>query len=164
MVPEPQRSEIRNLLREYVALRVGDVTTLMTPEIMAKSGALHDRLWAEAVAATETNPGSIAGGLFVQALNEVIDLDTARVTAGRNRIPDTIWLALYIVGILTMMAMGYQFGLTGERNWAVITLLVLAFTTVMFLIADLDRPQSGLLQVSQQAMIDLIGKIGAPVP
>jgi hypothetical protein len=110
------------------------------------------------------SPNSIVVGLFVQSLNETIDLDETRVTAGRNRIPDAIWLALYVVTILTMAAMGYQFGLTGEHSWPVTILLVLVFTTVIMLIADLDRPQEGLLAVSQQAMIDLINKIGAPAP
>jgi len=164
MLPEPQRSEIRNLLREYAAQRVGGVTTLMTPEAMARSGALHDRLWAQAVAVGAQSPNSIIVGLFVQSLNETIDLDETRVTAGRNQIPDTIWLALYVVTILTMMAMGYQFGLTGEHSWPVTIMLVLVFTAVLLLIADLDRPQAGWLKVSQQAMIDLIDKIGAPTP
>jgi hypothetical protein len=31
-------------------------------------------------------------------------------------------------------------------------------------IADLDRAQSGLLRVSQQPLIDLLNKIGAPAP
>jgi len=34
----------------------------------------------------------------------------------------------------------------------------------MLLIADLDRPQRGIIQVSQQAMIDVVNKIGAPAP
>jgi hypothetical protein len=60
--------------------------------------------------------------------------------------------------------MGYQFGLTGERSWAVTILLVMVFTAVILLISDLDRPQTGLIQVSQQPMIDLINRIGAPSP
>jgi hypothetical protein len=164
MLPEPERSEIRNLLRQYAAPRVKGVTWLMTPEARAESGALHDRLWAAALAATEKNPGSILGGLFVQSLNEVIDLDETRVTAGRNLIPDSIWMVLYAITILSMAALGYQFGLTGERSWAVMILLTLVFTGVMVLISDLDRPQAGILQVSQQAMIDLVNKIGAPTP
>jgi hypothetical protein len=110
------------------------------------------------------SPNSIVVGLFVQSLNEMIDLDETRVTAGRNQIPDSIWLVLYVVTILTMMAMGYQFGLTGEHSWPVTILLVLVFTAVLLLIADLDRPQEGWLKVSQQAMVDLINKIGAPAP
>ena len=163
-LPEPQRSDIRNVLRQYAALRTAGVTVLMTPEVMAQSGALHDRLWANAVAVGGQSPNSIVVGLFVQSLNEMIDLDETRVTAGRNQIPDSIWLALYVVTILTMMAMGYQFGLTGEHSWPVTILLVLVFTAVLLLIADLDRPQAGWLKVSQQAMIDLIDKIGAPAP
>ena len=46
MLPEPQRSEVRNLLREYAALRVQGVTALMTSEAMAQSGVIQDRLWA----------------------------------------------------------------------------------------------------------------------
>ncbi len=164
MLPEPQRSDIRNLLREYAALRVGGVTAIMAPEILAKSSALHSQLWADAVAATAQNPGSILGGLFVQSLNEVIDLHETRLTAGRNRIPDSIWIVLFIVTILTMAAVGYHFGLTGKRSWAVRILLALVFAAVLFLIADLDQPQQGLLQVSQQAMIDLVNQIGPPVP
>jgi hypothetical protein len=164
MLPEPERSDVRNLLREYAAMRVGGLVSIMTPEVMAKSSALHDRLWADAVAAGEKDPGSILGGLFVQSLNEVIDLHETRVTAGRNRIPDSIWIVLYLVTTLTMIAVGYQFGLTGERSWAVTILLALVFAAVMFLIADLDQPQRGLLKVSQQAMIDLVNQIGAPAP
>ena len=136
----------------------------MTPEAMAQSGALHDRLWADAVAVGTQSPNSIVGGLFIQSLNEMIDLDETRVTAGRNRIPDSIWLTLYAMTILTMATIGYQFGLTGEHSWPVTILLALVFTAVILLIADLDRPQAGLLKVSQQAMIDLINKIGAPTP
>jgi hypothetical protein len=161
---EPQRSNIRNLLREYAALRVQGVSKLMTKDAMAQSGALHDRLWADAVAVGTQSPNSITGGLFIQSLNEMIDLDETRVTAGRNRIPDSIWLTLYAMTILTMAAIGYHFGLTGEHSWPVTVLLAMVFTAVILLIADLDRPQTGLLKVSQQAMLDLIDKIGAPTP
>ena len=103
-------------------------------------------------------------GLFVQSLNEVIDFDEARITAGRNQIPDSIWFVLYTVTFWSMTAMGYQFGLSGRRNWAITILLTLVFTAVILLIADLDRPQGGVVQVSQQALIDLMDEIGAPAP
>ena len=164
MLPEPERSEIRNLLREYAALRMKGVTSLMTPEVMAQSGALHDRLWAQAVAVAEKDVDPQLRALFVQSINEVIDLDETRLTAGRNRIPDIIWLSLYSVTILTMAALGYEFGLKAERSWPVTLLLTLALMAVLGLIADLDRPQAGFLRASQQALIDLVDKIGAPRP
>jgi hypothetical protein len=63
-----------------------------------------------------------------------------------------------------MAAMGFEFGLTGTRSWAVTALLVIVFTAVLTLIVDLDRPQSGFIQVSQQPLIDLLNTIGFPSP
>jgi hypothetical protein len=42
--------------------------------------------------------------------------------------------------------------------------LTAVFTSVIVLIADLDRPQTGLVQVSQQPLLDLLQKIGTPMP
>ena len=90
-------------------------------------------------------------------------MDAVRLTALRNQIPDTIWLMLFVVTIFAMAAIGFEFGLTGARSWAVTIILVIVFTTVITLIADLDRPQ-GLVQVSQLPLIDLLNKISTPVP
>ena len=149
--------------REYLALRTGGAPAIMTAEGMARSSALHDRLWAIATSA-EALSDTVSIGMFAQSLNDVIDLDTIRMTANRNRIPDSIWLMLGIVTIFSMASMGYEFGLTGERSWALTILMTVAFTAVITLIADLDRSQSGLLRVSQQPLIDLLNKIGAPAP
>ena len=165
-LPDPSRDESRQLLREYLALRLGGVTVLVTPESMAQSAALLDRLWAIAREAPVTVPPSHAVyvSLFVQSLNEVINLESSRVAAGRNRIPDTIWLMLVLVLMFSMMALGYLFGFTHTHSWAITILMIVAFTIVILLIADLDQSQTGLLQVSQQPLIDLLNKIGTPTP
>ena len=67
---EPQRSNIRNLLREYAALRVQGVGELMTKDAMAQSGALQGRALGEGVAVGTRSPNWIVGGLFIEALNE----------------------------------------------------------------------------------------------
>jgi len=135
----------------------------MSPEGMLKTSYINDRLWAIAANAG-TKSDSITTGLFTQSLNEMIDIDAVRVAALRNRIPDSIWFMLCVVTLFSMFAIGYQFGLTGIHSWAGTILLVIVFTTVFTLIADLDRPQEGLVQVSQQALIDLVNKISTPVP
>jgi hypothetical protein len=54
-----------------------------------------------------------------------------------------------------MIGVGYQTGIAGsKRTWATL-ILVLAFSLVIALIAELDRPQSGLIQVTQQPLEDL---------
>ena len=163
LLPEPRRTEVRSLLHEYAALRVGGAAAIMSPEGMAQTSALHDRLWAIA-ATVDRKIDPVMVGLFIQSLNETIDLDAVRVAALRNQVPDIIWYSLYLLIILTMATMGYQFGLSGIHSWAVTILLALVFAVVILLIADLDRPQQGLLQVSQQALIDLLSKIGNASP
>lgn len=156
MLPEPERSESRRLLREYVDVRLAGVTPEKVDEAAAESTRLHSRLWAQAVAAAEKDPRSIPTGLFIQSLNEVIDLHAKRVMVGlRNRIPVVIWLALYSMAILAMMALGYHEGLSSPRRSPAVLALVLTFSAVMLLIADLDRAHAGYLRVSQQALIDL---------
>lgn len=151
----------RSLLREYAGMRSGGMASIMSSEGMQKSADTHDQLWSIAISEVNQND-SISTGLFIESLNEMIDLDEVRVTALRNRIPDSIWLMLYLVAIFSMIVLGYEFGLTGVRNWAVTILMVIAFTTVIILISDLDRSQSGLLQVSQQPLHDLLSRIGPP--
>jgi hypothetical protein len=81
--------EIRALLRDYVDVRLNAVQTRgALAEGIRQSEVLQNRLWDHAVALARDNPDSIVVGLFVQSLNEVIDLHAKRVTAGvRNRIP-----------------------------------------------------------------------------
>ena len=163
MIPEPYREEIRNLLRQYVVTRVEGVQKGRVEEAIAKSEQMQDQIWSRAAAVGEENPESIVVGLFIQSLNDVIDVHSKRVTAVLNRIPATIWIALYFVSLLGMTATGYHSGLTGLRSTPMYVLLVLTFSAVLWLIADLDRPGAGFLRVSQHPMIELKNKLTAPV-
>ncbi|MDB6016162.1 MAG: hypothetical protein JWR19_651 [Pedosphaera sp.] len=159
LLSEPYRMEIRKLLRDYVKARLTYVQAGEIAQGMARADEMQERLWAEAVAAGGKNPGSIVTGLFIASLNEVIDLHAKRIAFSlRNHIPTSIWDALYFLAVCTIGTMGYHMGLVGARNVLAIIPLVLAFSVVLFLIADLDHPQKGLLKVSQQALVDLLDK------
>jgi hypothetical protein len=93
--------------------------------------------------------------VFVTSLNEVIDLHAVRLQRLRSRVPAVIWLVLYMLLLLTMVMIGYQQGLTGGKRSLAVIALVVGFSTVLFLIADLARPGQGMLQTSEQAMTDL---------
>jgi hypothetical protein len=153
---EPYRSEIRKLLREYVNVRLEGVNLNKYEEAVRKSEDLHAHLWAQATSLVETDPNSFIVGLFIQSLNDTIDLHAKRVTVGLGRrIPVTIWIVLFIMTALSLAAMGYHAGLSGTRRSLAILPIALSFALVILLIVDLDRPGKGLIGVSQQAMIDL---------
>jgi hypothetical protein len=155
MLPEG-RDEIRALLREYVDVRIKAIQPDKLEEGIRRSEELQKRLWELTVPIAMKNPNSIIVGLFVQALNDVIDLHTKRLTAAvRNRIPFAIWAALYGISVFSFAAMGYHSGLTGTTRSFVIIAVAFTFSVVIVLIADLDRSQEGTLRVSHQALVDL---------
>lgn len=156
MLSEPYRSEIRKLLRDYVEQRIRGIREGDIEDVLKKSTEYHERIWTQAEMAIKEDRTPIAG-LFVNSLNEVIDLHASRIQAGlRSRIPLVIWIALTFVTMVAMAAMGFQMGLASRKRTLASLALVLTFSAVILLIADLDRPGEGLLEVSQQATIDLL--------
>jgi hypothetical protein len=160
LLPDPARMEMRGLLVDYVDLRVKAVQQGqdLAPMIRA-SDALQDRMWtlAEEVSRQASSQGT---GLFIRSLDDVFDVHLKRLTVGvRNRVPPTIWGTLYLLLVAGMVMMGVQMGQGNVRHPGLSAVLALTFSLVFFLIADLDRPGDGLLQVSQQAMLDLQARL-----
>lgn len=158
-LPDSYRIEIRNLLKEYVSLRLEALNTGNIEQGVKESEDLQDRLWLQAVTLAEKNSNSEVIALFIESLNKVIELHTKRINLGIYfRIPLIIWLALFFVTILAIGSLGYQIGLINAHYLGISLLLILTFSSVFVLIADLDRPQEGFIKVSQQSLIDLIDK------
>jgi hypothetical protein len=155
LLPEPEGTEIATLLREYVALRISGTSGGDTNEAIGRSEQLHELLWRQATSAAQKNPTPITG-VFIQSLNDVIDMHAKRLLVGiRSRIPIVIWAGLHGLSMLGLTAVGYQAGLSATRRSPAMIALILAFSLVLLLIADLDRGQEGLIRVSQRSMLDV---------
>ena len=166
-LPEPQRSEVRNLLQEYVALRVRAVQTGRIAPALARSEQYHEALWRQADAVAESRPRSVPIGLFVESLNEVIDLHQERLTVGlRYRIPPSLLWTLYLIALLSMGTMGAWFGLAGTRSVLASLATVVSFAAVLLLILDLDQPRQHLFTVVQDPLMDTLRTMeqGDPAP
>jgi hypothetical protein len=162
LLAEPQRAESRALLREYVGVRVNGTREDRLGAALSRSEQIHERLWEIAAAFAKENGGSV-GGLFAQSVNEIIALHFERERAGLyNSISTAILGTLFFLAVLAMTSMGYHVGIAGERATLVMFALALAFSSVMFLIYDLDRPHEGFLRTSQRDLIELGRKMEAP--
>jgi len=161
-LPEPASSQIRELLREYVPIRIRLTDNIDLAADIAKSQAILDRLWAisEEVART-TNQGDLVS-TFIDSLNETINLHETRVTAKNARVPETIVLLLVVGSALSLGMVGYSAGLTRRRSLLSAAVLIIALGAVITIVIDLDRPREGFIQVSQQPLIDLQQQIGPP--
>ena len=165
MLPEPHPAEVRRLLRDYTDVRIAAAQGMSLEDAIRRSEDLHRRLWTEAIGAAAKDPRSIPVGLFIQALNDVIDLHAKRLTASlRSRIPTAVWVVLYGVAVLAFIVMGYHVGLVRTSRSPGIFVVALTFAAVIWLVVDLDRPGEGFLTVSQHAMIDVRSSMDAANP
>ena len=164
-LPEPERSACLSLFREYVDIRVEAAgNPFRIKNALAESDSLQDDLWANAVSIS-SKMNSPIGALFVSSLNEVIDLHTSRKTVVLlYRIPITIWIGLGMVTMLSMGAVGFQFGLFGKHHWGLGLVLAMTFSTVVLLITVLDRPYDDLAKVNHGAMLELQQKLHQTAP
>jgi hypothetical protein len=163
LLPEPQRSEASRLLGEYVALRIRLPTLSSRAEVeeaVKRAEAIQDALWAQAAAMTDRPTMVLAG--FLQSLAELSDLQLKRVRAAVwNRIPPTIVLMLYTIAVLGLTAMGYGAGLVNSRTLAPTIAVVLAFSAIMLIIQDMERPRPQLFTISQEPLVDVARRISS---
>jgi hypothetical protein len=159
LLPVENGKEIAGLLRAYTNFRIRtDDSHDIYGQIAAarqESAHLQEAFWDRAAAYAQKDPNPVRAGLLLQSLKEVIQLDAARWMAFQDHVPGAIIYAIAVVGLLSVMVVGYTFGLSGLRQPFSIYMLSLAITLVLTIIVDLDRPREGLIRVSQQPLLDL---------
>jgi hypothetical protein len=159
-LPQPASDQVRELFREYVPLRIVDPGDDVQADI-AKSLEIQNQIWAITEQVARDN-GSDVVALYVESINDVIDVHESRVTAGFARVPETLVLLLVVGAALSLAMVGYSAGLTRRRSLLSAFVLIIALGAVITVVIDLDRPQEGFIKVSQQPLIDLQQQIGPP--
>jgi hypothetical protein len=162
---ENDRDATRDLLREYVEVRlaaVGD-DSLYEPTVQ-RSEEIQAQLWSIVEGNVAQGEDSAVMALFVDSINEVIDVHTLRLAAIDLRLPRQLGIVLYAATLFSFLLVGVSSSANGKRDTITILLFAIAFVTVFILIIDLDRPQEGLLTVSQTALSDLLAQMKATTP
>jgi hypothetical protein len=164
-LPQPASDESRALLRAYAPLRVNTADADALQDNLTQSNAIQSQLWAIAEPLAKADEGSEMLALYVDALNQLIDLGETRTTAlVYARVPESVILLTFGGSALTLGMVGYTAGLTRRRSVLTAVVLVVVLGAVITLIVDLDRPTEGFLQVSQQPIIDAINMMANPPP
>ena len=152
-IEEPHRTEVRRILRSYVHERL-EWTGVEKPGGAPPGKVLLQQLWSHAEAVGAQNPGGV--DVFLSSVSRVNELYFERTMAREgNRIPPLFWVVLAMVAVLAMAAMGYHGGVAGTARSPVMLAVAITFAAVIILIADIERPGEGWVNVSQQPMIDV---------
>lgn len=158
LLPDIQCAAVKDLLSRYVAARLKYEPLIRDPVQLAEGlrlcAELQMQLWqrTEAVAAERPTPIT---ALFISAINDVIDADTERIAAARNRIPSGVWTLLIIVAAGGCFTTGYGSGAQGARSKFTNIFLPALITVVVFAVFDLTHSHQGIIGVSQQPLVDL---------
>lgn len=156
-INEPRRSEIKDLLLEFVKLRI---ETAKRPEkieeAIDQSNIIQQKIWSHITELSKNEPrNDVFNALFVEAVNEMFDDQTKRLTVTlSSRIPTLIWLSFLFLIMISMFAVGYLFGKKKETDWYIILALSLAFSVVVLIIIDLDST-TGIIQINYKPIFDL---------
>lgn len=163
-LPEPQRTEFRGLLREYLAAQA-DAALIqrgVSPEELsaraARADVLLGQMW-EIIRreAQGTNPPKLIETLAGQ-LNDAQSLLRRRIFAYLNRVPDQILILLFAAAAAAAAGaagvVGFSAGL-GQHSGRLQTIALAVFVCgTIHVILDLDRPVSGV-QVDQTPLLQL---------
>lgn len=160
LLPASVRGDVQKLLNDYIGLRIQTGAVNMVHEnerneLLEKSELLHAALWRLAVQAANDDPRPVTSGLFIQALNEMIDSYGRRDAALNRHVPEVVLFLLYSTFLMTGIIVGYASGLTGHRASFVTYIMIGLIVLLAFIIIDLDRPRRGLIEVNQQSLINL---------
>lgn len=166
LLVEPGRSQAKQWLKDYIEIRSGQLK-VSNPEVKQQLAELirtsekiqHD-LWLLAVSnsgqQTQSEADADESSMFMSSVLALTDVHYTRLhSAVMNRIPLTIWMTLYLMAILSMIIMGFQAGLTGRRSPVATVTLAVAFSSVIILITDLDRPVMSFFDINKQLLVDL---------
>jgi hypothetical protein len=157
LLPEPYKTRSRTLLKEYIDLRVQlaeDVTKAR--EVIARSHSISDSLWRYSEELSALDRSSESYSLYISSTNDLIEILNKRVTMSLEyRIPETILWVLFAISTATMLGLGFQFGTKGTGSMKLYIFWSVVFACVVWLIFILDRPETGMVRLSQEAVYKL---------
>lgn len=156
LLDEPQRSDLRAALRRYTERRLELSSRLgmgLTPESMAEMERLQVRIWAAAIAGVNAKLPVMVGVL--PPVNEVIDLHSTRVAAGRKHLPMLVMGLLIACSLLAIGDIGYGCGTGGQRHASMTVPLAVVIGTALWITMDLDHPRAGLIQLNDAPLAEL---------
>ena len=159
-------TQARELLLEYVdgRLEINNMVRQANENevflLLKRAEDIQLELWSLGMkshhSVGEAVGGSPKNDEFMTSVLSLMDMHTYRIQASLvNRIPEVIWLTLYFTAVMSMVVVGYQAGLTVKRSPIATYSLALAFSAVMILIMDLDRPMQSFFAIDVAVMEQL---------
>lgn len=161
LLASPHNKNVQSLLKAYVNLLINNIHNPDIASYANEYNALTDQLWEQAVEGANKYPTPTVS-TFIMSLNDVFDNYDRYINALNSaKISSIIWSILLMLGIVCMLILGYLYGTYKSRSLMIILLVILAFTVVIYLIAELNSPGSGFVRFNYDSLLNVQKKMGA---
>jgi hypothetical protein len=161
VLPESAQPELREDFRRYLDSRIAAFRSLPDMEAMklemARATSIQGKIWAKAVAACKESTSPAVMSLVLAAMNEMIDITTARAVALKTHPPIVIFAMLAALVVAGSALAGYALSGRRERSIAHILGYAAILTFVLYVIVDLEFPRYGLIRIdaADEVMVEL---------
>ena len=163
--PSPCATRSLDLLQRYTdtSIRLSNEvpTTPAFRSTVAEGGEIHRLLWRQAGDALAAAPTASAPRLYVETLNEMIDMQTTRVAALNNRVPGSV-LVLEVFGAAIAVGLLALYMAMLGRGPITVVLAAVLLMLLLLVTFDLDRPTRGLIQVPDASLKALRASMELP--
>ena len=153
-------ARLRELLRAYVDQRISFYTTVdehQREQINTSTSALHRDLWSAVRPLAVASPTPITA-LLVSGINDVLNAEGYTQAAWWNRIPTAAWLLMLIIAVTCNIMVGYNTH-QPKGKFRIIFVLPAIVAVSFFLIADMESPRRGMIQVAPENLIRLANSL-----
>ncbi len=163
LVAEPGRTELKRTLLEYARTRTfppGSVSTDVNRNLTLKTTLDHlEKIWPATKKIIEQGEPGPRESSLVAAINDVLDAHTVRLAAVLDTLPKVIMWLLVFIAASSLAVAGYNAGIQGRISRWRMTAFALVLTGLMVTILDFDRPNDGLVIVSQRSINAVIAEM-----
>jgi hypothetical protein len=120
LLPPSDQPELRRLFRNYLEARFRayerGADQEMVDRFIAQAAQLQQQIWAQAVAAGHVDQTQNTTRVALPAINEMIDVTTARSVAARTRLPGPVLALLFVVALFSALTAGYAMAKRKRRS------------------------------------------------
>lgn len=151
MLPEHDQPELRRLFHEYLEARFhayeGGADLKKVDRYLAQSTEIRQNIWARAIVADHLDQALNKTRQSLQAINEMIDVTTARTVADRTHLPWLVFTLLFVVALLTALTAGYAMAKRKRRSLLHDILYAAAVAATVYVVPDLGNPHVGFIRL-----------------
>jgi uncharacterized membrane protein len=144
--------EMRRLFRDYVDARLvvyGNLSDAQATErAVHRVEQIQAEIWSRAIDASRSDQSHDTARLLLPALNQMIDITTARTIAVRTHLPTLILALLSCVALLSGLLAGYAMAKRRQRSWLHMVLYAAVIAMTIYTVLDLDNPRSGFIHLA----------------